>query len=136
MMFISIFFTAFVAFFLGFLWYGPVFGNYWIRLKEIPQEHVDAMRKKGMGPMIPKMIGAFVQQVVLSSIVYVILKQLSVQTFAQASVFAILLWFGCIVPTLFTQVLWEDRKIALFLFDSAYYFVLLQTVASMLTWLL
>lgn len=135
-MFISIFFTAFAAFFLGFLWYGPVFGNYWIRLKEIPQERVDAMRKKGMGPMIPKMIGAFVQQVVLSSIVYIILKQLSVQTFAQASVFAILLWLGCIVPTVFTQVLWEDRKIALFLFDSAYYFVLLQTVVSMLTWLL
>lgn len=124
--------TAVVTFIIGFLWYGPVFGKIWLQLKEIPQTKVDAMRAKGMGPMVPRMFGALVINLITVLVMQFMLTSFAIVTIVPAALLAGLLWLGFIATTLFSAVLWEERKLALYTFDAVYYLVNLKMIAVLL----
>lgn len=111
------------AFFIGFMWHGPLFGKQWIAMMGIPQSEVDAMKAKGMGAMLPQMIAAFIQQVVIAFVVSHLANRLGIMDATQAVMFAVLLWFGFIATVMINTVLWENRKMNLYLFNVAYHLV-------------
>jgi Protein of unknown function (DUF1761) len=115
--------AALAAFFIGFMWHGPLFGKYWIKMMGIPQAEVDAMQAKGMGPMIPQMIAAYVQQVVMALVISFLANALLISDAMSAVMFAVMLWFGFIVTVTLNAVLWEKRKMDLYLFGIAYHLV-------------
>ncbi len=121
--------AAVAAFVIGFLWHGPLFGAQWIKMMGIPKSEVDAMKKKGMGPMVPSMIAAFVQQVVTAAIFAHLASVLSVTGVTQAIMFAVLIWLGFYVTTLLNAVLWEKRKMDLYLFEITYHLVALIAIS-------
>ena len=111
------------AFAVGFLWHGPLFGKQWLKLKEIPQSEVDAMRVKGMGPMAPHMIAAYIQQVVVAGVIAHLSLALGLNGAGAAVLFAVLLWVGFYVTALLNGVLWERKKPGLYFFEIAYHLV-------------
>lgn len=117
--------AAAVAFIIGFLWHGPLFGKQWMTLMEIPQSKVDAMKAQGMGPMVPRMVAAYVQQCVIAFVVSYLATMLAVTDAVSAIYFAVLLWFGFIATVLLNTVLWEERKMNLYLFNVTYHLVTL-----------
>lgn len=121
--------AALVAFVIGFMWHGPLFGKQWIAMMVIPQSEVDAMQAKGMGPMIPHMITAFVQQIVIAFVVSHLANALGITGAVPAILFAALLWFGFIATVQLNAVLREKRKLNLYFFNIAYHLVSLIVIA-------
>ena len=120
--------AALAAFIIGFLWHGPVFGKQWIKMMKIPKSEIDAMKAKGMGPMIPRMIAALAQQLVFATVVSHLASALGVAGAVPAILFAVLLWLGFVATILLNTVLWENRKMELYLFNVAYHLVSLVAV--------
>lgn len=127
--FLPVLVAAIAAFFIGFMWHGPLFGKYWIRLMNIPQAEVDAMQAKGMGPMVPRMIAALVQQLIIATVVSHLATQLGVTGAVPAILLAVLLWSGFIATVLLNTVLWENRKLDLYLFNVVYHLVSLVAIS-------
>jgi hypothetical protein len=121
--------AAIAAFAVGFLWHGPLFGKQWIALLEIPQSEMDAMRAKGMGPMVPTMIAGFGQQIVVALVMTFLAGALRITGLVPALLLAVFLWLGFIVTTLLNGVLWEKRKMNLYLFTIAYHLVSLIVIS-------
>jgi hypothetical protein len=115
--------AAVVSFIIGFLWHGPLFGKQWIKMMHIPQHEVDAMRKKGMGAMMPQMLASLVQQIVMAAVVSSLAMALNVVDSAGAVLLAIVLWLGFIATVQLNAVLWERRKLNLYLFNVVYHLV-------------
>jgi uncharacterized protein YacL len=121
--YVSVLVAGVAAFVIGFLWHGPVFGKQWISLQGIPQSEVDAMKAKGMGPMVPHMIAAFVQQCVTAFAISYLANGLSVTGAGPAVVFAVFLWVGFVVTLLLNRVLWERESMNLYFYKLAYHLV-------------
>lgn len=121
--------AAVAAFIIGFLWHGPLFGKQWIALMEIPQSKVDEMQKQGMGPMVPRMIASLVQQIVVATVMSYLASALSVNGAVPAILFAAIAWCGFIATTLLNGVLWEERKMSLYLFNIVYQLVTLTAIS-------
>lgn len=129
---VAVLVAAIAAFVLGFLWYGPVFGNAWIRMMKIPKAEVDAMKAKGMGAMLPHMAAGFVQQIVIAGVLALLLARLGVADAMGAAGLAILIWFGFVASIMLNTVLWENRKMDLYLFNITYHLVSLVLIAEVL----
>ncbi len=119
---ISLFVAALAAFFVGFLWHGPVFGKQWMKLMKITPQDMEKGKKKMAGKMHWYMIAAFIQQLVVAIVIGLMLQG-GLLTVIMALQLAFLLWLGFIVTTLLNGVLWEQRTIPLYLFNIAYQFV-------------
>ncbi len=131
--YLAILVAAVAAFFVGFLWHGPLFGKQWLKMMNIPQSEVDAARAKGMGPMLPMMIAAFVQQFIVAVVTAHLVNALGIADAMTAVLFATLLWFGYIATTLLNGVLWEKRSMNLYVFNIAYHLVALVVIALIVT---
>ncbi len=121
--------AAIAAFVIGFLWHGPLFGKQWMAMMNIPQSEVDAMQAKGMGPMVPSMIAALVQQIITAFVMAHLANALAITDATAAVLFAVLIWLGFFATTMLNAVLWEKRKMNLYLFNITYHLVSLIVVA-------
>lgn len=132
--YLAILVAAIAAFVIGFLWHGPLFGKQWIKLSNIPQSEVDAMKAKGMGPMVPHMIAALVLQFVMAFVIAHFLVVMYVTDVASALSFAFWVWLGFIATVQLNAVLWEKRTIPLYLFNIAYHLVSLIVMVLILVY--
>lgn len=124
-----------VAFIIGFLWYGPVFGKQWIAMMKIPQSEVDAMKAKGMSAMLPQMVAGLVQQIIIAAVLSHLLTALNISDAMAATWLAVLVWFGFVAAVTLSQVLWEKRTIALYAFNSVYVLVTFVVMVWVLMWM-
>ena len=125
--------AAVVAYVVGFMWHGPVFGTHWMKLMEIPQSEVDAMKAKGMAAMAPQMVAAFFQQLVIALGMAHLSAALDLTGPAAAIFFAVLVWFTFIATTFLNGVLWERRKMELYLFNIGYHLVSVIIISLIVT---
>ncbi len=124
----SIFVAALAAFFIGFLWHGPVFGKAWIKLMKITPSEMVKGRKEMAKKMPLYMLGAFIQQVITAGVIAVFCPLIGVPDAGRAILLAFLLWLGLISTTLLNGVLWEKRTVPLYLFNIVYQFVSLTVI--------
>ncbi len=110
--------AAIAGFVIGFLWHGPLFGKVWMKMMGITQKQ---MKEAQMKNMLPQMAAAFVQQLVLSYVIALFAGALGVASAMDAVQLAFWLWLGFIVTTHLNGVLWENRKLELYLFNLSYY---------------
>lgn len=127
--FLAVVVAAIAAFVIGFLWHGPLFGKQWLAMMNVPQSEVDAMRAKGMGPMIPTMIAALVQQLIIALVTAHLANALGIVGAVPAILFAVVLWLGYLAMPMLNGVLWERRKMDLYLFNIGYHLVSLVAVS-------
>jgi hypothetical protein len=119
--------AAIAAFFVGFLWHGPLFGRTWMRLSGISEKEAKAaMEKGGMGKT---MFLAFLQQLVTAFVMALFAYDLGVADAIDALLLAFWAWLGFVVTVHLNAVLWEKRAPALYLFNIAYQFVSFAVIA-------
>lgn len=120
--------AALAAFAIGFLWHGPLFGSVWIRLMELTPADIEK-GKKEMGKKMPlTMLVAFVQQLVMAFVVANFAAAWGVSDVYGAFQLTFWLWLGLIATVLLNGVLWENKKVNLYLFGVIYHFVALYAI--------
>jgi hypothetical protein len=127
--------AAVAAFIVGFLWHGPIFGKLWMDLMGVSEAEVKAAKAKGMGAMLPHMIGALLQQIVLAFVLAYLGYLTTSESISEMMVLAAWVWLGFIVTVQLNAVLWEKRKPALYFLNIVYHLVSLLVVAAVLGWL-
>jgi|GEM_PF-232945 len=121
--YVSILVAAFTACFIGFMWHGPVFGKQWVKLMGITPAQMAKGQKEMASKMPIYLFGSFVQQIVTAFVVSMLANVVGVQNAMGAVMLAFWLWLGLIATTLFNGVLWEERKVSLYLFNITYQLV-------------
>ncbi len=100
-------------FFLGWLWYSPLFGNAWRNLAGLTPEEVKATLPKA----IPSdLITSFIMAFVLAHAV----RYAGATTAAQGAAVGFLNWLGFVFVVTFVAMLYEKRPFKLFLINSGF----------------
>lgn len=125
--------AAIASMFIGFVWYGPLFGETWKKLSGITVERIDNARAKGMGKIY---FFAFVSSLVMS---YVLAHSLifAAAYFKTGGISAGLMsgfwnWLGFIAPVTLGAVLWEGKSWKLWALMNGYYLVSLLLMGMIL----
>jgi hypothetical protein len=125
----SVLAAAVAAFVIGFLWHGPLFGKQWMKMMGISQAEMEAAKAKGMGAMAPQMLAALVQHIVVAAVTAHLISALGLGDITSYIMLAFLLWLGFVATTLLNGVLWEKRKMELYVFNIVYQLVSLVAIA-------
>lgn len=127
--FLSVIIAAVATIILGTLWYGPIFGKYWIKLMGFTSKQIEEGKKKGMtGHYIAALLGSFVMVFALS----MLMQALSVTTIGAAWALSIIIWIGFYLTLTLGGVLWEGKSLQLYVFNNLYNLVQLLVVSAII----
>ena len=120
---------------LGSIWYGPLFGNAWMKLAGIKKPEKITLEIKKM------MIRSYGLMFLVSLImVFVVSNELQFAGLAIENVglipvviFACFQWLGFVVPSTIGSVLWEGRSWKLWFLNAGYTLVQLCLIAAVLS---
>lgn len=135
--FIAILIATVLNFFVGFFWYGPLFGKAWAKelgLKIPKKVKVSAMYRG----MLFTIIGSFLMAFVFSHNIAVWnpatwgLAPNGMEGMTSAIMAAVFTWLGFYLPSDLSGVAWEQKSWKLFFINTAYHFVSLLVMASVL----
>jgi uncharacterized protein DUF1761 len=112
-----------VTFFLGGLWYMPLFGKLWVRLQGYSEEKIKEMQAK----MQPAVFfgGMIVCYLVCAFVTGVLVVNLNLTQAADGAILGTLLWLGYAAAIGFTGHLASQRHIGVFLIDTSFQLVFL-----------
>lgn len=110
---------------IGFLWYGPLFGNAWMKEMAMPADFKPevSLLKRSLLLMLG---GALITSVAMAYVI-ALCRTSSVMAAAQLSnvmlgmVVACVVWLGFCVPMLLGAVAWESRSWRLFGINAGYH---------------
>lgn len=122
----SLLITA-ILFIIGFLWYGPLFGNLWLKLNKVPAADVAKAKKNGMKGMWKSMVLGFIGTYILVYVLSGFITLLGVTSPYQGAVIGFWMWLGFFAcSTLLNSVLWENKPWGLFALNGLYWLVVLK----------
>lgn len=129
--YLAILVSGIVSMFLGWSWYGPIFGKQWMALSGITMPPVITPEiKKGMiRGYVGTLVGALVTAFVLSNV----LAAFDAATAANALRVAFIVWLGFFVPTGLGMVFWEGKPWKLYFIHMSYSLVSLGLMSLILT---
>lgn len=116
--FVAVLVAAIVAFVLGFLFHGPLFGKVWMKLADV---HPTGNEK--FSDMIPQMLWNILANIITAYVLAVIYSFVSTSSYGNgagvrtAIMTAVWVWFGFIVASSSMEVIWMKRKVTLWLFE-------------------
>jgi hypothetical protein len=117
---------------IGFVWYNPqVFGTAWMTLAGLSKEHMEAGMKKM--PLMA-LIGT-VAAVVMAYVMAHFAIAWGVWDWIGAVELAFWLWLGFVVPALLGVVLWEGKRVKLFIINAGYWLVSMIVMSLILIFL-
>jgi Protein of unknown function (DUF1761) len=117
---------------IGFLWYGPILGNAWMKEMGVaPDFKPDpALLKRSMLLMI---LGASLTAVALACVIQLLLlSSWKSGNAALALAVSLGVWIGFYVPLLLSGVAWENRSWRLFGINAGYHLAALLAAAMIL----
>ena len=128
---LSVIIATVVAFLVGWLWYGPLFGKLWMKLNKIKQSDIKKAKQKGMAKMmILNLIGTLITAYVLA---YLLLA-VGASGINDALTLAFWIWLGFLLATTFLgATLWDNQPWGLFLLNGAYWLVVLEIMAIVIS---
>src|SRR5688572_15674164 len=119
-----------ILFVIGFLWYGPLFGNLWLKLSKIPAADIAKAKKKGMKGMWKSMLLGFIGSFILTYVLTGFLVLLGVTSPIQGAMVGFWVWLGFFAcTTLLNSVLWEGKPWSLYALNGLYWLVSLKVAA-------
>ena len=115
---------------IGFLWYGLLFGKTWQTLTGMkkPAKITSEIKRK----MSVSIVAALIMSFVTAYIMKITLVQFPFVTYAGVTFVSLLMWLGFVLPVTLSSVLWEGRKVKLFVLNSLYYLASLVIVSWIL----
>jgi len=115
MNYLAVFVAAVVVFIIGYLWYSPfLFGNLWMKLSNISIKDVNKSKKKGMGKYL---VSAFIALLVMAGVMELLLELTGYTDFFSGIVLGFLLWLGFQATVMLNSVLWEGKRVSLYLLN-------------------
>ena len=125
--------SVFSAIFIGFLWYGPLFGKKWIALMGWTPEQIAEGQKKDMAKQIGlNALSALAMAFVMTHFIKFAGAYLNISGVSAGLVAALLGLFGFVVPVLLGASVWEGRRWGLFYLTSSYYLASLTAMGLIL----
>ena len=114
------------SFIFGYTWYGPLFGKVWADLMGIKMDP-SKCGKPPVSALLLTVLGNIFTTTVLA---YILTYKPSCNFGA-----ALFIWLGFYVPVQMGVVLWEGKPWKLFALNVSYYFLNLQLIAAILTYI-
>lgn len=108
-----------VAFIIGFLFHGPLFGKVWMKLA-----HVHMTGKEKLPDMMPQMVGNLFVNIVTAYALAVVYLFASTSTYIAGTslhiglVCGFLVWLGFLVTSTSIDVIWMGRSKKLWAFEA------------------
>jgi hypothetical protein len=103
---------------LGALWYGVVFRKSWKKLVGFAEG--DTPKNAVLG-----MVSSFVAVLLLSYVIAHVVVWAGVTTFVGGAKLGVICWLGFMAPPLFTQHIYENRRVNLFAINAAYWLLVM-----------
>ncbi|HEY4486570.1 MAG TPA: DUF1761 domain-containing protein [Candidatus Paceibacterota bacterium] len=126
--------AAIASMFIGFVWYGPIFGKQWIALMGWREEQMNAMKTRG--GMIKlyglAFVGSLVMSYALAHTLVFSSTYLGVSGLSAGAMAGFWSWLGFVAPVTLGSVLWEGKSWKLWFLNNAYYTVSLVVMGSIL----
>ena len=110
--------SAIAQWVLGFLWYGVVFKKSWKALVGF------AEGEKPKNAALA-MVSSFIACLLLSYVLVHIVGWTAAATFPAGAKIGIICWLGFMAPPLFTQHIYENRRVNLFAINAAYWLLVM-----------
>jgi len=129
--FVEVIVAAVAAFIIGMLWYGPVLGKYWMRMMNFTPESMKGMKMTPAKAMTLGFVGTLLMTYVLAHFASVF----GASDVSGAFQLAFWTWLGFFVPVTAGDWLWEGKSSKLFLFNAAYYLVVLLVATLIIAFL-
>lgn len=120
--------AAVASFIIGWLWYGPIFGKQWMKLRK-----QDPATMTGEMPW-SLMAGEFVLTVITAFVLAHFAVLFGATTAASALQLAFWAWLGFYATTLMGPVLWEKMPIELYAITAGRWLVSLLAMALVISW--
>jgi len=116
---------------LGFIWYGPLFGNRWASLMGFdisdPQKKAQ-MKKEATPALIVSFIASLIQAAVLAGFLAIMGTTSATLIFGTA----FWLWLGFIVTVQVTQTMFSKKPKALLPIDAGYWLIVMLAMAAII----
>ncbi|HLC78694.1 MAG TPA: DUF1761 domain-containing protein [Candidatus Nanoarchaeia archaeon] len=127
--YLAVIIVSVVNFFIGFLWYGPVFGKAWIKAMKFTPSDVKKTKEKGMAmPMFIAFITSLITTFVLSTFVGLA----GADSIVDGAFIGILVWLGFFLTASIGSMLWESKSASLFYLNTTYDIVRFIIMAAIL----
>lgn len=110
--------SAVAQWILGALWYGVVFRKSWRKLVGF------AEGEKPKNAVL-SMVSSFVAVLLLSYVIAHVVVWAGSTTFAGGARLGVICWLGFMAPPLFTQHIYENRRVNLFAINAAYWLLVM-----------
>ena len=120
--------AAIASMVIGFLWYGPLFGNQWKKLMGFTDKSMKGMK---MTPM-QAMIGGFISTLLMAYILAHFVDYVQAKTIVEGIEAGFWIWLGFIATVQIGMVLWEGKPFKLFALNTLHYLVTLATMGAIL----
>jgi hypothetical protein len=116
-----------VSFFVGWIWYGPLFGKTWMKLTNFK---ATKKSKEGMGG---KMLLNFIGALITTSVLAMLLNFTGIASVVEGLRLVFWVWLGFLASTtLLGGVLWKNEPWGLFVLNGAYWLVNFTIMVSIL----
>ncbi|MBT6774982.1 DUF1761 domain-containing protein [Candidatus Woesearchaeota archaeon] len=121
--YLAVLVAAVVAFLLGFIWYGPLFGKIWMKLSGMP----DVKPKKK--DMMLRSLGGLASYIVMAYVLARIFDLINVVALSEGLWVGFLAWLGFVGTITFGSFLWEKKPFNLWLLNNVYNLISLLIMA-------
>ncbi|MCR9143721.1 MAG: DUF1761 domain-containing protein [bacterium] len=129
--------SVIAAFFVGYVWYGPLFGKLWARemghpadFAPEPREMMRGLALQILGLVLMTYVLAHTSQIWRPSVWNAGADQADWVYAAYSTFFT---WIGFFIPVLLSNVAWEGKSWRLFALNAAYYAVILGLINTILS---
>jgi hypothetical protein len=126
--YLAVLVAAIVSFALGWIWYGPLFGNMWKGLMGFTDE---SMKNMKLSPT-QAIAGGFVSSLVTAYVLAHFVGLLNVEGFQGACVLASWIWLGFLATNALGSYLWEGKPFKLFVLNAVEQLVAIHLMALVL----
>jgi len=117
--------AALVQFFLGFLWYGPLFGKTWRSLMGVTQQ---SMSGGGMGTTT--LVWSFIGSLVTAGVLRKFATIVAAHSLGAGIALGATVWLGFIATVTLASVLYEKRSVNLYILNNGYQLVSLVVMGA------
>jgi hypothetical protein len=112
-------------FFLGWIWFGPLFGKLWRQLVGMSEARMKAIIGKAI-------VYDLVTTFILSTVLAYVVRYAGATFWAQGAVIGFLCWLGFIGSTTFAATLYEQRPLKFWFLTNSYHAIALAVMGAIL----
>lgn len=131
--YLAIILSAVAAIVIGFIWYGPLFGQMWIKMMGWTKADIKKGQSKGMMMQYGvSAIGSLVMAYILANFLAFATAYTGIRGLNAGIITGFGAWLGFIAPFSLNSVLWEGKSWNLWLLNNGYSLVTLLTMGTIL----